>query len=84
VLQQFTDYDLHACAPKRLRAFVLPVDHRTDAVTFFKKTLNCMLTGLTGRADYQERLRAHHRSSSQRMVEVASVREGDRRRGFSL
>jgi hypothetical protein len=63
VLQQFTDHDLHACVPKRLRAFVLLVDHRTDAVAFFNKMLNCMLTGLAGRADYQERLRAHHSSS---------------------
>jgi hypothetical protein len=39
-------------------------------VTFFKKMLDCMLTGLTGRADYQERLCAHH-SSPQWMIEVA-------------
>ena len=44
---------------KRLGAFVLLVDHLAwIAVAFFKKPLNCMLTGLAGRADYQERLRA--------------------------
>jgi hypothetical protein len=70
VLQQFTYHDLHARAPKRLRAFVLLVDHRADSVIFFKKMLDRMLTGLTGRADYQERLCAHH-SSPEWMVEVA-------------
>jgi hypothetical protein len=70
VLQQFTDHDLHTRAPKCLRAFVFLVDHRADSVTFFKKMLTCMLTCLAGRADYQERLRAHH-SSPEWMVEVA-------------
>ena len=70
MLQQFTYHDLRARAPKHLRAFVLLVDHRADSVTSFKKMLDCMATGLTGRADYQERLRAHH-SSPEWMVEAA-------------
>ena len=70
VLQEFTYHDLRARAPKRLRALVLLVDHRADSVTSFKKMLDCMLTGPTGRADYQELLRAHH-SSPEWMVEAA-------------
>jgi hypothetical protein len=63
VLQQCTGHDLHARTPKHIRAPVLLVDHRADGVTFFKKMSDCMLTGLTGGADYQEYLRAHHSSS---------------------
>jgi len=59
VLQEFTCHDLRARAPKRLRAFVLLVDHRAYSVTSFKKTLDCVATGLTGRTDHQKRLRAH-------------------------
>src|SRR5260370_29303448 len=62
VLQEFTYHDLRAAAPKRLRAFVLLVDHRADSVTSFKKMLHCVVTGLTRRADHQNRLRAHHSS----------------------
>jgi hypothetical protein len=59
VLQEFTYHDLRARAPKHLRAFILLVDHRANGVTSFKKMLDCVLAGLTSRADYQERLRAH-------------------------
>jgi hypothetical protein len=47
VLQDFTHHDLRARAPKRLRAFVLLVDHRADSVTSFKKMLRGAATGLT-------------------------------------
>jgi hypothetical protein len=72
VLQEFTHHDLRARAQKRLRAFVILVDHRADSVTSFKKMLHCVPTGLTSRADYQKRLGAHH-SSPEWMVEVALV-----------
>jgi hypothetical protein len=49
------------------------MDHRADGATFFKKMLHCVSTGLTSRADHQNRLRAHP-SSLQGMVDVASVR----------
>jgi hypothetical protein len=42
-------------------------------VTSFKKMMDCMLTGLTRRADYQKRLRAHH-SSPECTAEVALMR----------
>jgi hypothetical protein len=35
------------------------MDHRADGATFFKKMFHCVSTGLTSRADYQNRLRAH-------------------------
>ena len=70
VLQQFTDHDLHARAPKRLRAFIFLVDHRADNLTSFKKMVDCMLTGLAGCAAHQYFLRAHH-SSPEWMVAVA-------------
>jgi hypothetical protein len=60
VLQEFTDYDLCAPTPQRLRPLVRFVDHRANSVTPFKKMLHCVATGLTSRADYQKRLRSHH------------------------
>ena len=70
VLHELAFYDLRARGPKRLRAFILLVNHRADRVASFEKALHRVLTGLTSRADYQEFLSTHH-SSPRWMVDVA-------------
>src|ERR1700751_3946345 len=59
VLQEVTNHDLRARAPKRLGTLVLLVDQRADRMPLLQKTLDRVAAGLAGRSSDQKFLCAH-------------------------